>query len=304
MRDDNGSMELGPGATSRLLADLGRWADEQPPWVFGLISAVAWLSVSLVDLATGNQLDLAIFYLGPVILASWFVSRWMGAALAVLSAVSWTGTGLVLGAVYANPLIPFWDTMVRLTFFTITISLTSLVQRSMSNERALSRTDGLTAVANMRALEDRATLEISHMRRTGAALSFAFIDLDDFKAVNDTMGHHEGDEVLRRIAMTLQYRLRATDLVVRLGGDEFGILLPDTGAEAAQGVLAQVREAVADSVETRWGVGITIGMTTFLEPPSGVDELVGRADKRMYEGKRAGGGVTVHEVWPSVRERA
>ena len=283
-----------------MLTDLGRWAEEQPRWVFGLISTVVWLAVSAVDTATGNQLDLAIFYLAPVILASWFVTRSMGAALAVLSAVSWTGISLLLGAAYTNPLIPLGDTLVRLTFFAITIFLTSLIKKSMANERRLSRTDGLTGVANMRAFEDRVSLELNHMRRNETPMTFVFIDLDAFKAVNDTMGHHEGDEVLRRIAEALQRRLRSTDMVVRLGGDEFGILLPDTGFEAAGDVLAQVREAVADSVRSRWDVDITAGAITFLEPPAGVDELVGLADTRMYEGKRAGGGVTVHTLWPDV----
>ena len=294
--------DLGPSATSNLLADFGQWADGQRPWVFGLASTVAWVVVTLLDFATGNELDLAIFYLGPVILATWVVSRAMGTALAVLSALSWTGISLALGAVYMNPLIPFWDTLVRLTFFAITIVLTSMIKKSIANERALSRTDMLTGVANVRAFEDRAALEISHMRRTDSPLTFAFIDLDNFKEDNDTMGHHEGDEVLRRIAGTLHCRLRATDLVARLGGDEFGILLPETDADAARTVLAQVRQAVADSVESRWSVGITAGAITFLTPPSGIDELVGLADKRMYEGKRAGRGVTVHEVWPAPKE--
>ena len=285
-------------ATARAFAEFGLWAAAQRPWVFGFISAAAWLAVSLLDVLTGNELDLAIFYLGPVILATWFVSRRMGAALAVLSAASWLAINVALGAVYTTPLIPFWDTLVRLTFFAITIFLTSRVKQSMATEHLLSRTDALTGVANMRAFEDRVGLEINHMRRTASPLTFAYVDLDNFKEVNDTMGHHEGDEVIRHIAGTLRARLRSTDLVARLGGDEFGILLPDTDARAATSVLEQVRGAVADSVQSRWRVGITMGVITFLEPPPGIDALVGLADSRMYEGKRAGKGVTIHAEWP------
>ena len=285
-------------ATARAFAEFGLWAAALHPWVFGFISTAAWLAVSLLDVLTGNELDLAIFYLGPVILATWFVSRRMGAALAALSAASWLAINVALGAVYTTPLIPFWDTLVRLTFFAITIFLTSRVKQSMATEHLLSRTDALTGVANMRAFEDRVGLEINHMRRTASPLTFAYVDLDNFKEVNDTMGHHEGDEVIRHIAGTLRARLRSTDLVARLGGDEFGILLPDTDARAATSVLEQVRGAVADSVQSRWRVGITMGVITFLEPPPGIDALVGLADRRMYEGKRAGKGVTIHAVWP------
>jgi len=285
-------------ATARAFVGLGLWAAAQRPWVFGLISTVAWLAVSLLDMLTGNELDLAIFYLGPVILATWFVTRRMGTALAVLSAASWLAINVALGAAYTTPLIPFWDTLVRLTFFAITILLTSRVKQSMATERLLSRTDVLTGVANMRAFEDRVGLELNHMRRTASPLTFAYVDLDNFKEVNDTMGHHEGDEVIRHIAGTLRSRLRSTDLVARLGGDEFGILLPDTDESAATTVLEQMRCAVTDSVESRWRVGITMGVITFLEPPPGIDALVGLADRRMYEGKRAGKGVTIHAVWP------
>jgi diguanylate cyclase (GGDEF)-like protein len=129
----------------------------------------------------------------------------------------------------------------------------------------------------------------------------AYIDLDHFKLVNDTVGHTEGDRLLQVVAHALGSRLRATDLVARLGGDEFGVLLPNTDAEAAPAVLESLMASVRDAVDGSWDVGATIGAVTFERPPESVDLMVRVADELMYRGKRAGRGRVEHDVWPPRR---
>jgi diguanylate cyclase (GGDEF)-like protein len=163
----------------------------------------------------------------------------------------------------------------------------------------LARTDSLTGVANGRSFSDRAGLELALSRRTGSPLTMVYLDLDRFKQINDTVGHTEGDRLLRAVAQVLAHRLRATDLVARLGGDEFGVLLPNTDAAEAPEVLESLSQAVREAVDGSWEVGCTIGAVTFRRAPESVDFMVRTADAEMYRGKRAGRGRIQHSVWPS-----
>ena len=150
----------------------------------------------------------------------------------------------------------------------------------------LSNTDALTECANRRHFDDALTLEWRRAVRTTTPLSLAMIDIDFFKPFNDTHGHQAGDEVLRRVAATLQSRLhRAGDLVARYGGEEFAILLVGVDAEKALEIADRAR---AD-VEALGVVTISAGVATIV-PRRDVapEELVSAADAALYEAKRAG----------------
>jgi len=125
------------------------------------------------------------------------------------------------------------------------------------------------------------------------------MDLDGFKAVNDTLGHHIGDEVLRVIGQRLAAIGRTADTIVRLGGDEFAYLM-ETGAtrEGALAVANKVIDAVRQPVVTRASVfclGISIGIAMFGGANAEVETIVRQADAAMYQAKRAGGGVCIYE---------
>lgn len=287
------------GVTGAVFGQFGEWLDQIPSWVFAVFATALILGVGAADYVTGYEVDLSIFYLGPVVLATWFASEWVGLILSLFAALMWTVSDP--GTAYANALIPFWNSIVRISFFLVTVFLVALAKRAISAERAASRTDALTGVANGRAFDDRAQLALAEMRRSGLPITFAYIDLDHFKNVNDTLGHREGDRLLMVLADAMASRLRTTDLVARLGGDEFGVLLPDTGVEEAERVLADLRLAIDDALSPHWPVGITAGAVTFTQPPSSVDQMVNLADEVMYEGKRAGRGRVDHQIWPPAR---
>lgn len=293
---DKRSLIESPGVTGAVLGGLGDWLDRIPRWAVVVFSVALLLGVAVVDNVTGGEINVTIFYLGPVVLVTWLVSDISGITLSVASAVLWSAVNP--GVTYSNKFIPVWNTFVHLAFFFVTVFLVSLARRAITSERAASRTDSLTGVANGRAFEDRGALVIADMRRTGAPTTFAYIDLDYFKRINDTLGHQQGDEVLRVVAIALESRIRSTDLVARLGGDEFGVLLPDTNFVAAERVLADLRVAVGEAIAGRWPVGMTCGAITFTAPPLGVDEMVRLADERMYAAKSDGRMRTEHDVWP------
>lgn len=153
--------------------------------------------------------------------------------------------------------------------------------------------DPLTDIFNRRAIFDELNREISSAKRYGTPLCFCLADLDHFKSVNDTHGHQVGDEVLRRSAVVLKESLRDTDIVGRYGGEEFGVVLPNTELVAAAACLERTREALRDIVFHASGGGtFTVTATFGVAQLAGLEEtddmLVERADRALYAGKEAG----------------
>jgi diguanylate cyclase (GGDEF)-like protein len=286
------------GSTGRLLGSFGDWLDRLPGWLVIVICLLVVFGVAAVDLATGEDVNVTIFYVGPVVVATWLLSYRQGLAIAAVCALLWPAAEYLTHH-SVNVWVYLWNVSALIAFLLLTVFMVNLAKQAIVAERAASRTDSLTGVANGRAFEDRSELAINTMRRTRNPLTFCYLDLDHFKEVNDTLGHREGDELLSVLAESLASRLRSTDLVARLGGDEFGILLPDTDFEAAERVLADVGEAWAEAVATRWTVGVTGGAVTFLQPPTSTDQMVSLADDLMYQVKQSGRGRIGHRTWPT-----
>ncbi|HEX2090609.1 MAG TPA: GGDEF domain-containing protein [Actinomycetota bacterium] len=262
---------------------------------------VAWsvaitLGLATIDVATGPEISFSIFYLAPVGLAAWLTTRPIAYGIAVLSAATWLVADHLAGATYSHPSIPYWNASVRLGFFAIVAELLLSLRRHLRNEQILARTDPLTGVANPRAFLEAVDAELYRARRYARPLSLAYIDLDDFKRVNDQLGHSAGDELLRFIAQHVVRNVRASDVVGRLGGDEFAILLPETdsvGAKAAAGkVRRHLNNAMADSPTS---VTLSIGAVTFQSPPASADDAVNIADRLMYEVKGGGKDDVAHQ---------
>jgi diguanylate cyclase (GGDEF)-like protein len=181
-------------------------------------------------------------------------------------------------------------------FFLVTLLLCSLKEALGINEE-LSRVDALTGAVNRRAFYDLAGREISRLERYKHPFTVAYMDIDNFKVVNYRFGHKTGDQLLRSVADTVRKNLRKLDTVSRFGGDEFTILLPETGAEAAQAVLSRMRNVLLNIMETnKWPVTFTFGTVTFLKPPSSVEEMVKKVGSLMYSGKDSGMNTIEQEI--------
>jgi diguanylate cyclase (GGDEF)-like protein len=166
------------------------------------------------------------------------------------------------------------------------VLMLSALRARLEGEEALARTDALTGIANRRSFLERASHEIERARRHRRPLTIVYVDVDDFKNVNDHMGHVEGDALLISVARTLRAGIRAVDAVARLGGDEFGLLLPETDPAESGALLARLRADLLAGMHDRWGVGLSVGAATFLSPPASTDEMMARADELMYAAKR------------------
>lgn len=167
---------------------------------------------------------------------------------------------------------------------------------ALDSEKSLSRSDHLTGLANRRAFEESFELECKRSRRYNRPITLVYMDLDNFKKVNDRQGHHTGDEVLVGVAATLRSNLRATDCVARIGGDEFAILLPETNEDASRIILKKL-DAVLQELLTRtnWPIGFSFGVVTFPAPLDSLEAMLERADKLMYEAKHSGKGAILYQ---------
>ncbi len=149
--------------------------------------------------------------------------------------------------------------------------------------RELAFRDPLTGLLNRRSFHERLDEECARVRRGTYRFAVVLIDVDDFKAINDTLGHATGDEVLRAVARVLEHDTREVDLCYRIGGDEFAIILPDTDPEGADTVLLRLREAV-DPAWCALPVPVGLSMGLAAAPPTDPDPeaLVAAADEQMY----------------------
>lgn len=244
--------------------------------------------LGLVDRATGYELSFSIFYLLPVMLVAWRGERLHALLLAVLSAATWLWADLGAGHVYSHPAIPVWNSVMRLGFFLIVTYALSTIKTLLDKERSAARIDFTTSVYNSRAFHEMARTEIDRGSRFGHPLTLAYIDIDNFKQVNDTLGHSAGDVLLHEAARTIRRNIRSIDIVARLGGDEFAVLMPETDGEAARVAMQKVREHLLETVRTNaWPVTFSIGVVT-CRSACNVDELIKRADNLMYEVKASG----------------
>jgi diguanylate cyclase (GGDEF)-like protein len=274
-----------------------RWLERSSARV---VVAVALALVSLigaVDHLTGDEISVSVFYLLPVTLVTWRLLLHAGISMAVLSAAVWLGVDVATQVRPIHPAIHLWNSLVRLGFFVIVASLLDRIRSGYREAAASARTDPLTGLANRRRLEEDTAVEIARARRNGRPLTMAVVDLDDFKKVNDSLGHAAGDRLLRALAAALTASRRAGDVVARIGGDEFVLMLPDTSAADAMAVLERVRTEAAAAVTGELSPDrFSLGAVTFLVPPRDVHEALRRVDALLYSAKRSGKGITRFEV--------
>jgi diguanylate cyclase (GGDEF)-like protein len=187
-------------------------------------------------------------------------------------------------------------------------SIENIALHELVSEQAV--TDDLTGLSNKRRFRDLVTKEAARAERFGHPLSLLILDIDDFKRVNDTHGHPQGDEVLRRIARALDSESRWVDEPARYGGEEFAIALPETGQQGAVEVGERVRSRIeAEEIPLVSGKGTikvtaSIGMATLPGSANDVETLVAAADAALYESKRAGKNRVTAAERPPVDRRA
>ena len=256
------------------------------------------LLLGLIDYVTGPDFSFVVFYLLPVFLVTWFAGRRAGITISLMSGIAWFLADVLTMVEGTHPSIPYLNLASKLGFFLLVNYTVSSLRTALERERDMARTDYLTQVANSRYFSDIASQEIKRAGRYQHPFTVAYLDIDDFKRINDRWGHSTGDELLALVADTIRTNIRSTDAVARLGGDEFVLLLPETGYTAAAVVMQKVHLSLLSAMEQKaWPVTFSIGVVTFRTPPDSVDGMLKVADAFMYSVKHAGkNGIKHREI--------
>ncbi len=266
--------------------------------------ALATLAVvpatGLIHFVSGPTIELSVFYLIPLVFAAWYIGTGLGILVAVLAVIDWFAVETQVAQSLAQLGDDLFNAVARLVVFLVVVTFIHLLRSALDRAHALSRIDPLTQLLNVHSLLELGSLELRKATRQGCPMTSMFIDLDGFKAINDTLGHQAGDAVLRTFAQALRENVRATDLTARVGGDEFLIVMPDTGPEVAAHIAPKLRDQMLEAMRRAgWSVTFSLGVSTFVRPPRAVDDLVNRADTMMYRVKALGRNAIAHEVVPA-----
>jgi diguanylate cyclase (GGDEF)-like protein len=253
--------------------------------------------VGAIDYFTGPELSFSIFYLLPIFVVAWYAGRKLGIGMALLSAIVWLAADLIDAHPYSNSVIEYWNASVRLGIFLVVALLVSKVRDTLDEERELARKDVLTNAANLRYFYEILEAERRRAERYNRPFTVAYLDIDNFKLINDRHGHRAGDDLLQTVVLTIHGNIRSTDVLGRLGGDEFALLLPETDAGSARVVVHKVRDSLLDTMRKKeYPVTFSIGVMTFDKPPASINEILHETDMLMYSVKTGGKDGIHHAV--------
>lgn len=248
------------------------------------VTAAGW-----TDYITGLQIRTYPLYFIPIAYGAWHLSRKLSAALAAACATAWLASNLSTGESYESAYIWPINFGAQLAAFTLVAALISELRARLVVEQNLARLDGLTGLLNKRAFHERAELLVAVSQRAGTPFTLAYVDLDNFKQVNDQHGHDKGDEALISLARMLTTSLRAGDVVARLGGDEFALMLTGAKQDAATITLERLRQQVQSSMSARkWPITLSVGALCFETAPGSLADALTATDALMYRAKQGG----------------
>jgi diguanylate cyclase (GGDEF)-like protein len=249
--------------------------------------------LALFDAAGHHSLPLEAFYVAPVIAVAWLTdSTIYGLAVALAAALMRPAEALALAAPPLGPhpiALLAIGALGQFLLYLLVLTLLASVRQNLKRRETEALRDSLTGIANQRAFAATAEAELERSRRYRHQISLLYLDVDDFKAVNDRCGHGEGNRLLRRLVAVICASLRTVDTAARLGGDEFAILMPETGSRAAGQLAERLMAALEDETTSdKAPLTCSLGLVTFRFPPASVDALLEAGDRLMYEAKAAG----------------
>ncbi|HEX7707451.1 MAG TPA: diguanylate cyclase [Thermoanaerobaculia bacterium] len=270
-----------------------------------LVATIAVAGIGWLDLITGPDIGLSLIYLLPVAAVGWYAGLVAAVALGILAAGAWL-TANLLWMPDGNLTVSLWNGFTRLVIYVSEGVMLALLRRDRDilrryalREAALARTDIVTGLPNGRSFLESVQKEVDRARSTNRSLCVLYVDLDNFKKFNDYLGHAAGDDILVEVGNVLKDAIGEKDLVARIGGDEFALLLPGCNVSSAtvagEEIVDRVRGLASLYADVRFGA--TVGIAHFSSVPDSAEDLVRAADDAMYSGKSSGKGkVVLHEV--------
>lgn len=269
---------------------------KQPTKYVWRLSLLVVLILCFFSAIFSKIIFLELFYVFPITLAAWYGSKKSGLILALLASLL---VFLVKGFQYefsiSNAL--GYSLPCIISFSVLALLITNF--RSVHREEcSAADTDYLTSILNARGFYIELANELLRSSRYKHIFSLAYIDIDNFKFINDSQGHAEGDSLLIEVARCLKEALRTTDIIGRLGGDEFACLLPETKQEEAKAAFLKASKLLQSQMEINdWSVTFSVGLVTFETIPADIREAMKIADDLMYSVKKLKKDNISYTVW-------
>jgi diguanylate cyclase (GGDEF)-like protein len=265
--------------------------------MIGTAAALAGVvAVGVLDQYVGTEVGLALFYLVPIAACGWWVGRYPAILVALVAAAYWVAADLAnSGNAWTSPTV--WNGFTRVVVFLFAGLVLAELRKGrrelellLEREAELARTDLLTGLPNSRAFLLELDRAMANAERAEESVAVGYIDLDNFKQVNDHYGHDRGDDLLKQIATILTGSLRRGDLVARLGGDEFAVLFNDADVGEVEPVARRIIEriVVLGANYPQANLSASVGLAVVDVGGWAANDLLKRADDAMYRAKQDG----------------
>lgn len=259
-------------------------------WMFAIVGLILIVGLGGLRVYTHAQFAFASLMLIPVLANTWLIGRFGGWLSGFLAAFMW-GYADYMNATSADSVWLFGlNTVIHFINYGIVVELLHKVQELLEREINNARQDRLTGLLNRRGFMQAFNHQIELAQRLNTSFSISFIDLDQFKQLNDTKGHLEGDAALKSIGAVLMKEIRSTDVVGRLGGDEFCIAGFTSSSKDAETEALRLHTQLTQALSNHAPVGVSMGVVFFDRPALPASQMIQMADETMYAVKQAGKG--------------
>lgn len=261
-----------------------------------LLSVLIVIILGITDYSVSYEISFSIFYLIPISITALLAGFKFSIIVSTLSALAWFLADTYGGHVYRHSLIPFWNSLVRLIYFMLHSFFLSQFYMLYNKTRFYSLTDPLTGAVNSRFFHELFGRELKRAERSKKAFTLVYLDLDNFKCINDTFGHAAGDSLLQRISQLIRAGIRGSDVLARMGGDEFAILFPESDYDLSCGMIQRIQEKINyEMLANKWPVTVSIGAITYNRFNDTIGDMIRQADSLMYSVKRNGKNNIEHQ---------
>lgn len=257
-----------------------------PRYAIWLASFAIVIILGVIRSATDAEYAFSSFALLFVVLVTWVNGRNSGLLLSVIAAVIWGIADVTSIRHFSSEWIPLVNSITRAATDICIVFIISVLKSSLIQVENMATHDQLTGLFNRRAFINFGKEEVERSRRYGHHLAVVFLDLDNFKKINDSRGHLVGDMVLKKVAVALENTLRASDMTARLGGDEFSVLLPEIDYDSAAETGTKILLAIQAAMKEYPPVSASIGVAWFSTPMKDFESMLNAADGLMYEIKQ------------------
>jgi diguanylate cyclase (GGDEF)-like protein len=251
------------------------------------ISVMVLALLGFLDLLVGWEIRLSVLYLLPVGLAAWYVNWKAGLGLSIAGVLVTLLAGWLAGQPYSRPVVTLWNSLAQFGLFATVSYLAFALRQARRRQEHLAQVDSLTGLKRSELFYELVGRQVKIAVRHNRPLTFAYIGTDSFKALNREYGRQAGDDVLISVAQALKQNLRETDIVARVGGDEFAVFFPETGTEHAKQVIEKVLLKLGEATEG-WPITFSLGAMVCDHAACSMDTLVQTAEGLMRSVKKSG----------------